>query len=107
MPLTVLETLRETTDFEGHDVGNRSVRYLQWISDPDPNDTIFNYDFIIALKENGELRSIIDRQVCGVFPRQIWLDLLTEAGFKTQVLVDTSTNGETNERLEVFAAQKL
>ncbi len=100
------ETFKETTDYEGHDLGNRGVRYIQWISDKDPDDTMFNYDFIIALKEKDNLRTIIDRQLCGVFPRQTWLELLKKAGFKPEVVVDTSTEGEKNERTEVFVGYK-
>jgi ubiquinone/menaquinone biosynthesis C-methylase UbiE len=100
------ETFQASTDYEGHDAGNRSVRYLQWITDDNPDDTIFNYDFIIALKEKADLRTVVDRQICGVFSRQTWLDLLEKAGFTPEAVPDTSTEGEVNERVEVFIGYK-
>ncbi len=100
------ETFKETTDYEGHDDNERSVRYMQWTTDPNPNDTEFNYDFIIALKERDKLRTVVDRQVCGLFPRQTWLDLLDKTGFKAKAITDSSTAGEANERIEIFVGIK-
>lgn len=105
-PDCIKETFKETINYEGHNAGKRAVRYMQWITDPDPNDTIFNYDLVIELKENGDLRLVVDRQICGVFPRQAWLDLLAEAGFKAKEVEDSSTEGEVNERLQVFVGIK-
>ncbi|MDQ3123254.1 MAG: class I SAM-dependent methyltransferase [bacterium] len=105
-PDCIRETFKETTDYEGHDNGNRGVRYIQWVTDPDPTDTQFNYDFVIALKENGKLWTEIDRQVCGIFPRQTWLDILKRSRFDARIVEDNSTVGETNERTEIFVAVK-
>ncbi len=105
-PDCIKETFKESTDYEGHDAGDRGARYIQWVSDSDPNDTVFNYDFIIALKENGQLRTVVDRQVCGVFARTTWLTLLEKAGFTAKVMKDISTEGEANERTEVFVGVK-
>jgi ubiquinone/menaquinone biosynthesis C-methylase UbiE len=105
-PDCVLETFSNVTEFEEHESGGRSVRYMHWSSDPDPTDETFNYDFVIALKQDEELSVVTDRQVCGIFPRQTWLDVMKEVGFEPKIVEDTSTSGEAQERIEVFVGTK-
>jgi SAM-dependent methyltransferase len=102
-PDWVAETFRPQTTHEGVDAGGRGVRYLEWTWDADPNDTKVNYEVILALKENDELRTVVDRQIVGVFPRATWLGLLEEVGFGAEVVEDPSTDGE---RSEVFLGHK-
>jgi SAM-dependent methyltransferase len=102
-PDWVSETFRPHTTHEGVDVGERGVRYLEWIWDADPNDTKVNYEVILALKEDEELRTVVDRQIVGVFPHATWLRLLEDVGFKVEVVEDPSTGGE---RSEVFVGHK-
>ncbi len=102
-PDWVAETFRPHTTHEGVDAGGRGVRYLEWIWDADPNDTRVNYEFIVALKEGDELRTVVDRQVVGVFPRATWLRLLEDVGFEAEAVEDPSTGGE---RSEVFIGHK-
>jgi SAM-dependent methyltransferase len=102
VPDWVAETFRPQTRHEGVDRGDRGVRYLEWTWDADPNDTKVNYEFILALKEGGELRAVVDRQVVGVFPRATWLRLLEDVGFEAEVVEDPSTD----ERVEVFVGRK-
>jgi SAM-dependent methyltransferase len=103
VPDFVAETFRPTTEHEGHDSGERGVRYMEWTWDADPDDTEVNYEFILALKEGDELRVVADRQIVGVFPRETWLRLLGEVGFEAEVVDDPSGEGE---REEVFVAHK-
>lgn len=103
VPDFVLETFRPETRHEGADAGDRAVRYLEWTWDPDPGDTLVNYDLVFALREGEELRTVVDRQVVGVFPRATWLRLMGEAGLVgARSLPDPSGGGE---RLEVFVAR--
>lgn len=102
-PDWVSETFRSQTTHEGRDAGERGVRYLEWTWDPDPNDSKVNYEFILALKEGDELRTVVDRQIVGVFPRATWLRLLQDVGFEARAVEDPSTGGE---RSEVFLAHK-
>jgi hypothetical protein len=70
------------TSHGGHD-GNdgRSLRYLEWWSDPDPDDSTYDVDFVIALREPGRpLRIVHDHHVCGVFPEATWRRLIGDAG---------------------------
>jgi SAM-dependent methyltransferase len=64
VPDCVRETFSASTDHGGHDGERRSLRYLQWIYDPDPNDSTFISDFVYAMRdENGAMRIEHDRHV--------------------------------------------
>lgn len=104
-PDWVAETFRPGTTHEGTDdePGRRGVRYLEWVWDPDPDDTRVNYEVILALRDGDELRTVVDRQVVGVFPRATWLRLLEEVGFEARTVEDPSTEGE---RAEVFVGRR-
>jgi SAM-dependent methyltransferase len=82
LPDCVRETLRETTEHGGHDGDGRALRYVEWVHDPDPEDTTYVTDFAYILHEAGSpTRVVPDRHVLGVFPRDAWVRLLREAGF--------------------------
>lgn len=89
MPDCVRETLRPHTDHGGHDGEGRSLRYLEWVWDPDPKDSTYVTDFAYVLREGDDPpRVVLDRHVEGVFARDTWLQLLAEAGFAAHRLVD-------------------
>ena len=91
VPDCVRETFGPYTKHGGHDgagaagVG-RGLRYLEWVWDPDPSDTTYLCDFAYLLREGSAVRCEQDRHVMGVFPRRTWLDLLTETGFRAEVV---------------------
>ncbi len=103
-PDTTLETFNPQTKYHEYDSGNRSIRYMEWVSDDDPTDTKYNYDFVIALKQGGQIRSIVDRQFCGLFSRKTWLDTLKQAGFsKVKRLSDPT---DPDNRIDIFIGYK-
>jgi SAM-dependent methyltransferase len=82
-PDHVRETFRPSTDHGGHDGEPRSLRYLEWMWDPDPADTTVLVDFAYLLREaDGSVRVVHDRHVEGLFARADWLRLLAEVGFR-------------------------
>lgn len=83
-PDCVRETFRPSTNHGGQDTGKRSMRYLEWTSDPDPTDTTYITDFAYLLREDGDVRCEYDRHVCGLFGRADWVRLVTEAGFQAR-----------------------
>lgn len=103
VPDWTAETFQPYTSHEGRDAGERSVRYLEWTWDADPNDTVVNYEFILGLKEGDDLRAVVDRQVVGIFPRATWLRLLRDVGFEARAIEDPSTG---DERGEVFIGHR-
>jgi hypothetical protein len=82
-PDHVRETFQPATDHGGHDGERRSMRYLEWAWDPDPDDTTYLVDFAYLLKdENDDIHCEYDRHILGLFSRQTWLGLLAETGFQ-------------------------
>jgi hypothetical protein len=81
-PDYVRETFSESTETGGHDDGERGLRYMDWAWDPDKNGKSFISHFIIIMREGNKVEYRTDEHNCGLFPKQIWLDLVTKAGFK-------------------------
>jgi SAM-dependent methyltransferase len=85
-PDHVAEIFKPTTDCGGHDGDGRSLRYLEWTSDPDPTDTVCDVEYAYLLQEDGQpVRVEHDHHVIGLFSRVTWLHLFTEAGFQPTV----------------------
>ncbi|MDQ6878028.1 MAG: class I SAM-dependent methyltransferase [Candidatus Dormibacteraeota bacterium] len=82
-PDFVRETFVENTDHGGNDTRSGSVRFLQWTTDPDPNDTEYFVDFAILIRDRqGRMRVEHDRHTYGLFKRAEWLRLMKGVGFE-------------------------
>jgi SAM-dependent methyltransferase len=87
VPDFVRETFVGGTDQGGSDSERGSVRFLQWVADPDPTDTTYVVDFAILIRDpSGRTRVEHDRHVLGLFARARWLRLLRDVGFKASVV---------------------
>jgi SAM-dependent methyltransferase len=81
------ESFKPRTRHGGHDRDGRSLRYLEWDFDPDPNDATFVSEMVYLLREGGgEVRCVHDRHVMGLFSKAAWLATLTEAGFVAEAM---------------------
>lgn len=78
------ETFREGTKCGGHDgAGGRALRYLEWVTDPDPRDTQYVADYAYLLRDaSGRVRVMHDRHIEGLFSRRDWLRWLRATGFR-------------------------
>src|SRR2546421_2621554 len=86
VPHELRETFVSSTHHGGHAKEDRSLRYVQWTTDPDPRDTAILVDFGILLRdEQGVVRVVHERQTHGLFARAVWLRLLRKAGFTASV----------------------
>ncbi|HEY8516901.1 MAG TPA: class I SAM-dependent methyltransferase [Candidatus Binatia bacterium] len=105
-PDAVRETFRPTTHAGGHDGVTRSLRYLEWIWDPDPEDSTYVADFAYLLREaSGTPRVVHDRHVVGLFARADWMRLLREVGFEPECV--PLVHSEVPEgRHEMFVARR-
>lgn len=83
-PDYVRERFTPGTEHGGNDGNGRSMRYLEWTWDPDPDDDTYMTDFAYLLRDGEEVRVEHDRHVCGLFPRATWLDLMAQAGFRAE-----------------------
>ncbi|NUP05378.1 MAG: methyltransferase domain-containing protein [Polyangiaceae bacterium] len=82
-PDYVRETFQAHEDCGGNDAGNRGLRYLEWVWDPDPGDTTYTVDYAYLMRsEDGSVRVEHDRHIEGLFSRDDWMRLITEAGFQ-------------------------
>lgn len=89
VPDELRETFVPSTDHGGNDTEDRSLRYVQWTTDPDPRDTAILVDFGILLRdEQGVVRVVHERQTHGLFARAVWLRLLRQVGFTASVVSD-------------------
>ncbi len=89
MPDCVRETFEPHTDTGGSDEAGRSIRFLEWASDPDPTDRTFRMDYVVALREgDGPLRVEHDTHLEGLFSRADWLRLFGEAGLVPRIVSD-------------------
>ncbi len=108
-PDHIRETFRPATRSGGHDGSGdekRSLRYLEWTYDPDPNDTTYTTDYAYLLREaDGSMRVAQDRHVLGLFSRDDWLRLLRDAGFEPQALPFEHSELEPG-AAEVFIAKR-
>lgn len=85
-PDDVLETFRPETSTGGHDGDGRSLRYIQWSCAPEPGSPSFTVDFAYLLREgSAPVRVVSDRHEQGLFPRRLWLELCSKAGFEAEV----------------------
>jgi SAM-dependent methyltransferase len=105
-PDHVRENFEPSTDHGGHDGETRSLRYLEWTWDPDPADTTYLVDYVYLLRgPDGTVRAEHDRHVEGLFSRDTWLRLLSEAGFVPRVVPFDHSELEPDS-YEVFVAKK-
>ena len=87
VPDETRESFRPHTKHGGYDRGNRSLRYLEWSYDPDPDDTTTTTAMAYLLKEGDASPEVVyDEHIGGLFPRDTWLRQLAEAGFVPSTL---------------------
>jgi SAM-dependent methyltransferase len=100
VPDHVQETFQPSTDHGGSDGDGRSLRYLEWVHEPHGNDTHYMTEFVYLLREGDQPTRVEHEQhVCGLYPRQEWLGLLGEVGFKPEIFRDQHDR-------DVFLARK-
>ena len=97
VPDFIQETFREGVHHGGSNgADGRSVRYLEWVSDPDPSDTTYITDYAYLFREaDGSVSSDHDRHTLGVFSREVWLETFRQAGLDPQAVpLDYDQSGE-------------
>jgi len=82
VPDAVRERFAPDTSHGGHDgPDGRALRYLEWTRDEDPDDTAYEVDYAIVLREPGRPpRLEHDHHRCGLFPIATWERLLAASG---------------------------
>lgn len=96
-PDCVRETFRDHTELLQSDDGTRSMRGIEWMWDPDPDDDTYIAEYAFLLRDGADVRAIHDRHVEGVFPRATWMRLLEDTGFRVSTFprpLDDDTHDE-------------
>ncbi len=93
VPDDTRETIEEHTSLDEQDAPDgRAVRFMTWTWDPDPNDDAVRTEYSFLLRdETGTVRAVHETHHLGVFPRQVWLDLLTQVGFEAGAVLEDTT----------------
>jgi SAM-dependent methyltransferase len=86
-PDWVRENFSTYTHSGGRDGDGRSLRYLEWILEPEPTGSTYTVELVFLLREDdAPVRVVHDRHRCGLFPRSVWLELMIGVGFDSQML---------------------
>src|SRR3954469_12785826 len=95
-PDYVRESFAEKADLHAGDDGARSLRCLEWAWDPDPADETYTVEYAFLLRAQGDVRAAHDRHVEGLFSRATWIEILSGAGYRVELVDrpfdDTSTD---------------
>lgn len=85
-PDFVAETFEPGTETGGSDGNERGLRYLEWRWIPESKTDTYVIDMAYLLRDlNGDVKVIHDRHLMGLFPRTVWLELISAAGFEPLV----------------------
>jgi hypothetical protein len=84
LPDHIRETFTGSSSSGGVDgVDGRGARYYSWTWDPDPSDTwVLTTRAFVLRHRDGTVSLCQETHRTGLFPRDVWLDVLTEAGFE-------------------------
>ncbi|TDD95413.1 class I SAM-dependent methyltransferase [Jiangella asiatica] len=90
VPDHTVETFAESTEHGGEDGGDgRGARFLGWTWDPDPADTWVRTDYVFLLRSpDGSTESVHESHDTGLFGRDVWFRLLSDAGFEPMILTE-------------------
>ena len=97
LPDHVAETYAPGWDHGGSDGDDgRGARYLSWSWDPDPADTwvLTQYAFMLRGRD-GDLQVAQECHRTGVFPRDVWLAVLADAGFEPAAVEEDTDDDRT------------
>lgn len=101
------ETFVPGTSHGGNDTPQGSVRYLEWMSDRDPQDNLVEVDYLYIVKDHqGKVETVHDAAVYGLFSKHTWQTLLQNTGFEVYFEQVAHTEVETNERFAIVALKK-
>ncbi|MPZ89546.1 MAG: methyltransferase domain-containing protein, partial [Nitriliruptorales bacterium] len=106
VPDRTTETFEAASDHGGtDDAGGRGVRYLEWIWDPDPDDSWALTEYAFLLRDaDGSVRVVHETHRTGLFSREVWLRVLADAGFDPSAVTEETTENRTPR--ELFVARR-
>lgn len=101
-PDCVRETFRANTNLITGEVGDRALRGIEWMWDPDPRDHTIAVEYAFVLREDGRTAVHHEQHIEGLFPRATWLSTLAGVGYEPES-VECIDDGQT---LESFLCRR-
>ena len=99
-PDYVRESFRERSELYTGDDGPRSLRCIEWIWDPEPADETYAAEYAFLLRDGVDIKAVHDRHVEGLFARATWVEILSGAGYRVD-LVDRPFDDTTTDQIFV------
>ena len=92
VPDHIAENYEPGTDHGGTDAADGSgLRYLSWSTRGDSTGTTVTTDYAFLVRSaDGKVSVAHDTHVLGLFPRETWLRVLTEAGFTARSVAEVT-----------------
>ena len=78
--------------------GSRSLRCIEWIWDPEPADETYAAEYAFLLRDGVDIKAVHDRHVEGLFARATWVEILSGAGYRVD-LVDRPFDDTTTDQI--------
>jgi SAM-dependent methyltransferase len=109
VPDATTETFEGASGHGGNDAPDgRGVRFLEWRWDPSPRDSWAVTEYAFLLRDtDGSVRVVHESHRCGLFGRDDWLRLLSEAGFEASAVTEETTEDRTPRELFIGRRPKV
>jgi SAM-dependent methyltransferase len=93
VPDDIVENFAPSSECGGHDgPDGRGVRYLSWTTDPDPTDSTSTTEYAFLIRQpDGAVEVAQDTHVLGLFSRERWIAVLTDAGFDARSVAEITS----------------
>ena len=78
------------------------LTYVSCVHRPDEQADTFELAMLLVIRDDGRLRIVEDRHICGLFSKHTWMELLDGAGFE----VERSDTGDDTAPWHAFVAIK-
>ncbi len=86
-PDFVTETFKPRTETGGSDAGGRGLRYLEWCWIPESSHETYVTDMAYLMRDrDGAVEVVHERHEMGLFPRAVWLEQISAAGFEARTV---------------------
>lgn len=105
MPDYTRETYQPSASHGGKDEGNRGLRYLEWVWDPDPDDSTYIVEMVYLMRDGKNVTCQRDRHVMGLFSNDKWLQIINDAGFNARI-AEFKADCHTNMGTHIFLGIK-
>jgi SAM-dependent methyltransferase len=101
VPDATSEGFEASTDWGGSDgADGRSVRFLEWSFDPDPNDTVAQTEYSFVLRSaDGTVTTRHETHHTGLFPEATWRRVIERAGLRVDVVDEQTDDDRTPRRI--------